>query len=145
MDISLLKLASGIVIALAGWLVVHRLTLKRTTLAKRQEVVTNYLVDVYRKLDRFAASLISGELSKKDAEDINSAITDIQLFGSVEQINLAVNIAESLTRKKGVKNDDLINLIINLRNNLRKELNLEYVSANIAHLNVSFIDDENSA
>jgi len=138
MDTDILKIAVTIALALIGWLAGHWFNSIRARDAKRRELVTSYLIDVYRKLDRFSVCLISGSSTAEIAPDINSAIADIQLFGSERQIEQAIIIAEGMANRSGVPTKELQELTMSLRNNLRVDLGLPETEKNIAHLNVTF-------
>ena len=73
------------------------------------------------------------------AEDLTSAIGDVQLFGTLRQINLARQIAELLTERK-LPAPLLTDLLQDLRRTLRSELDLEATEAPIAHLLVGYRD-----
>ena len=145
MNIDILNVAVTIVLAILGWLFVNWLTSKREINTKRRELVTTYLIDVYRKLDRFTVCLITGKATEQIATDINSAITDIQLFGSKQQIEYAIKISEVIASAGGVPTEDLKTLTVSLRNDLRKELCLPETDRGIAHLNMQFRDTNNNA
>lgn len=138
MDIDLLKVTITIVLAVLGWLTGHWFTSARARSIKRREFITEYLVNVYRKLDRFAACLISGKGTEESTQDINSAIADIQLFGSVKQIEFAIKIATVMTSSKGVPTQELVELIQHLRCDLRSELGLTPTTKDMVHLNAQF-------
>jgi hypothetical protein len=70
-------------------------------------------------------------------QSINSAIADIQLFGSEEQIDLAIKIAMIMSSTKGVPTQDLVALLQHLRSDLRLELDLPPITKGMVHLNVN--------
>jgi len=144
MNIDLFKVSISIILAISGWLIGHWFTSNRARAIKRRELVTEYLVDVYRKLDRFTVSLISGVATEEVAKDINSAITDIQLFGSDKQIEYAIKIAEKMANHNSVPNQDLKDLIQDLRSDLRSELDLPEITKDVAHLNAQSSSAKNS-
>ena len=75
MNIEILVTASIVII---GWLVAHLLTQHRERVGKRQDKRTEYLINAYRKLESSA----NREATREMANNIESAIADIQLFGN---------------------------------------------------------------
>ena len=138
MDFDLLKVIITIALAVLGWVTGHWLNLSRSRVLKRRELKTQYLIDVYRKLDNFISCLVAGSSSKEAISDINSVITDIQLFGSQEQIDMAVKITKVLALDKQVPTEELSNLVQDLRNELRSELSLTKVNTKVAYLNARY-------
>ena len=85
------------------------------------------MIEAYRKLKSS-----SNPNDPSDTwEDIKSAIADIQLLGTPEQVKLARKFAD----KMGDTNQaSTMGLLINLRNTLREELKLESVTDTITIL-----------
>ena len=63
--------------------------------------------------------------------DIESAIADIQLLGTKHQVELAVEFTKVFVSKKSASLDDLLQ---DLRNSLRVELELENVRPKLTFL-----------
>lgn len=104
-------------------------------------MMTEYLVNAYRKLNSFACVLASRERGTASlAADINSAVGDIQLFGSEEQIQLVKEISEHMVESHEVPGQKLVALLLDLRNCLRCELGLETIDLPIAHLHIVYSD-----
>ncbi|MDQ1132310.1 hypothetical protein QE386_000905 [Pseudoxanthomonas winnipegensis] len=72
-------------VAIAGWFVAHRFSSRKDLTVRRRELIIGYLIDAYRKLEK-SADAVQPRDSWKDME---SAISDIQLFGSEKQVALA--------------------------------------------------------
>ncbi|GEM_PF-2243038 len=143
MDLDIAKVAIGVVIAVAGWIVGHIFNSRRDAAVNRKKMVTSYLVDAYRKLNTFACVLASGaEGTPSLAEDINSAVGDVQLFGTPMQIQLVKEIAEHMVGKRHVPGEQLTALLHDLRDALRTELDLDAIDAPIAHLHIGFSTNE---
>jgi hypothetical protein len=64
---------------------------------------------------------------------METAVAKIQLFGSTVQIRLAQEMLDSFAATRGA---DLNKLLSDLRNELRKELDLGEVSGKLMHLRV---------
>jgi hypothetical protein len=123
----LLPLLVTTFVALSGWVIVHYFNSKRDLLNKRRELRVQYLIEAYRRLE--AASHANN--LKERRLDVESAIADIQLFGTPQQIQLAVKFAKELSEKKIASLDELLT---DLRKDLRAELELEKTLLSIKHL-----------
>jgi hypothetical protein len=111
-------------VATLGWIVAHRLTAKRDLANKRRELKVKYLIDAYRQLEGAA----NREDRLSTTADLESAIADIQLFGTPKQVEMALNIAQEIVDKQDALIDDLL---FDLRETLRSELQLEPVTSKI--------------
>ena len=113
----IIKILTTVLSALLGWVIAHKLTSKRDLYNKKREIRINFLIEAYRKLER--------SIHNNVGEDFEKAISDIQLLGSKHQVELAKDAAVQFARNKNV---DLENLLFDLRESLRSELNLEKVT-----------------
>ena len=102
--------------AVGGWLVVHRMAAKRDQLNKRRDLRIQYLIDAYRKLESVSNR---DESSPEWAERLESAIADIQLFGSTGQVAMAKEFASDMAAERAASPDELLK---DLRKDLRQEL-----------------------
>jgi len=127
MDNKILITASIVII---GWVVAHLLTQYRERNGKRQNKKTEYLINAYRKVE---SSTNRKKVTRKMANNLESAIADIQLFGNEKQIKLAFDFSKALAKNEFSPSD---NLLIQLREDLRKELKLSRVSREISHLRI---------
>jgi hypothetical protein len=66
-------------------------------------------------------------------QELESAVADIQLFGSAEQITLVRKFAEEFAAERSAGLEDLLE---SLRADLRKELDLGISPAKIVHLRI---------
>jgi hypothetical protein len=102
------------VVALAGWLAAHRLSAYRDRVNKRREVRVQNLVECYRKLSRSS--------NRRDlpsvAEDLESAVADIQLFGTEKQANQVGDLVKAMKARPASADD----LMKGLRDEVRSEL-----------------------
>jgi hypothetical protein len=96
----------------------------------------SYLIEAYRRL---ATATIRKETDAPYFADLDSAIVDVQLFGSVDQISAAQQFARELAELRG---EQLDKLLAGLRNGLREELRLERVEGPIVVLRPSFDNKE---
>jgi len=93
---------------------------------KIEELKLSYLIDTYKKLAN-----ASNRKPFKDSpyfKELESAIADIQLFGTEDQINLVHNFANEFREKNAASTD---NLLFDLRKKLREELNLSKIDKKI--------------
>ena len=128
MDLDYLKIFVTISLAVIGWLIGHYFTARRDVANKRRELVIGHLIDAYR--------VITNEVSHRpESEERNikleNILSDIQLFGSQQQIALAKQLADDVAAG-GVF--ELNELIASLRNDLRGQLNLSAVKGNVKWL-----------
>jgi hypothetical protein len=100
---------------------------RRDRLAKKRDLRIQYLIDAYRRLES-AANRTSAEPA-----DLESAVADIQLFGSPEQIVLVRKFSAQFAAESGAGLEDLLE---SLRVDLRKELDFGASPASIVHLRI---------
>lgn len=105
------------IITVIGWIVVYILAIRQNTQIKKKEVTIEYLIQAWGKLEK-----ASNRKDNRYNTEIETAIADIQLFGTKQQIELAQQLAEDIARNK---ESSALKLLILLRENLRKELKLE--------------------
>ncbi len=108
---------------MAGWYIVHLFATKRDRKNKQKELRINYLIEAWRKLE-----YASNRKDVNAVEYVEKPIADIQLFGTKKQIELAIKIANELAETRGT---NLIELLTELRQDLRRELNLEKIDTPI--------------
>jgi len=96
----------------------------------------SYLIDAYRQLEWAS----NRPFSPATAAKFETALADIQLFGTPKQVRLAqefaVGFATNLT-------NSLDELLEDLRRDLRQELELEAVPPTIKYLRASFNERAN--
>lgn len=105
------------IITVIGWIVVYILAIRKNTQIKKKEVTIEYLIQAWGKLEK-----ASNRKDNRYNTEIETAIAGIQLFGTKQQIELAQQFAEEIARNK---ESSALELLILLRENLRKELRLE--------------------
>lgn len=104
------------IVAVLGWFIVHRLSVRKELSARRRDLRVQYLIDAYRRLE--------GAAQRADPEkrkEFESAIADIQLFGSGRQIALVHELVESMAKEGLASFNPLLEL---LRSELRHELGM---------------------
>jgi hypothetical protein len=119
------------IVAILGWAVIHRLSMRRDLVNKRRELRVQYLIEAYRRLEFVGNRPLTRELGP----EFEKAIADVQLFGTPRQVELAREFALGFAKSGTHALDPLLN---ELRNNLRNELNLEPVQGNITYLRIRF-------
>ena len=128
MDMDYIKIIVTILVAVIGWLIAHHFTSKRDVANKQRELSVQHLVNAYRVLTNDVSHREPNDERRKKLENI---LSDIQLFGSEQQIKLAQQLAIDVAEGKVFELDPLINC---LRNDLRKHLGLSSVTGNIKWL-----------
>lgn len=111
-------------LAVVGWYAVHRLSMNRDQENKRRELRIQYLLEAYRRLEN---SSDRRDLSPY-ARDIESALADIQLLGSKDQVQLAHEFAVSMAKDQTASLDPLV---ANIGSELRRELGLDSLTNGI--------------
>ena len=101
-----------------GWFIVHELSISRDIKNKRVDLKIKYLIEAYRRLEHVS------HRDNPDLKDFESAIADIQLFGTKRQAELARDIALEFAKNRTVSLDPLL---ADLREDLRKLLHLEHL------------------
>jgi len=114
------------VITISGWGFISYLNSERDKENKLREIKLTYLIDAYKKLAYSSQRTTNMQHFQFDME---SAISDIQLFGSDEQIQ-KVNVALDQLKKdnRGLRVDEILT---DLRNSLRQEINLSPIDSNV--------------
>jgi hypothetical protein len=123
----LASMAITVLLASLGWFIAYWTTVRRDRLAKKRDLRIQYLIDAYRRLES-AANRANAVM-----EDLESAVADIQLFGSADQITLVRGFAAQFAKEGGAGLEDLLE---SLRADLRKELDLGVSPARIVHLRI---------
>ena len=130
MDWSLvIPTATALVLAGVGWYVVHHQNMRREITAEKRRLRVSYLLEVYRKLEGAGNRLNS--TTKQHMHGIESAIADIQLLDTPTHVRLAVEFATTFGQSKSASLDPLL---LDLRDSLRAELELEKIPGNLKFL-----------
>lgn len=129
----LIQIIVTVLIAVIGWIIAHWFTSNRDQKNKRREIQTKFLIDAYQKIE---SSIEPAQYTKEWGESLQSAIADIHLFGTKEQIRIAQGFSEKLLSKEVIDQNDLKQLLHELRNELRNELGLEHVNGHIGHIRI---------
>lgn len=101
---------------------------------RRREQRIGYLVSAFRGLSKANNHPRLWEV----ADDLEQAISDIQLFGTPEQVRLAQRFGEDLGKTQAAELDSLLT---ELRNSLRKELGMKAVPGRMLWLRVERKDE----
>ena len=117
------------IITVIGWIVVYIFAIRQNTQIKKKEVTIEYLIQAWGKLEK-----ASNRKDNRYNTEIETAIADIQLFGTKRQIELAQQFAEEMARNK---ESSTLELLVLLREDLRKELKLERVPRKFKFLRFS--------
>jgi hypothetical protein len=104
-------------VAVVGWFAAHQFNVYRNRQNKRRDMIVQYLLEAYRRLEAAA----NRDKTEEQALAFESAVADIQLLGSSEQISATVKYLRSHASPDGAVIDEVLCL---LRNDLRKELGL---------------------
>jgi hypothetical protein len=106
LNLEIWKIIVTVVIAVIGWILAHRFNTIRDRALKRRELIITHLINAYRILaNDFTRREASLEIDLK----LETVISELQLFGSKKQINLAKKLADDFTKGGDVYVDDLLN------------------------------------
>jgi hypothetical protein len=104
--------------------------MRRDLTGERRKLRVTYLLEAYRRLE--------GASNRDDPNgrrpDLESAVADIQLLGSPGQVSRARQFATDMARDRSASLDELL---FDLRQSLRSELELEPVSDKVVFLRFS--------
>jgi hypothetical protein len=103
------------VIGIVSFVASHQFAAWRDRESKRREQRINYLITTFRALAKSANNPDFHQFS----DSLEQAIADIQLFGSVDQIQLAQEFAKEFANNQSASPDPLLK---SLWNDLRKEM-----------------------
>lgn len=124
------QLAVTLIVAIAGGWIGHQLSMRRDLAGERRKLRVSYLLEAYRRLENAS----NRDDPKRCRPDFESAVADIQLLGSPDQVSMARQFAIEMARDRASSLDDLL---FDLRQSLRAELELEPVSDRIMFLRFS--------
>ncbi len=125
---ALIPLLITTIVALLGWFVVHYLAAKREHIARRHDTRIQFVMRAYQRLE---GGLHRGPIyGTAYASDIESALADIQLLGTSEQIELARRYSSDLA---SCGETDASDLLESLRQSLRLEVGLAPADGKIFH------------
>ncbi|MDO9537754.1 MAG: hypothetical protein Q7J68_05510 [Thermoplasmata archaeon] len=110
----------GAIVTIIVWYLSSRDLRKQDRENKKREIRLQFLIDAYRKIECAAGRNISYD--SEHAHNLESAVSDIQLFGSQKQAEFAQSSADKFASTGKMDNTDLLN---ELRRDLRAELDLE--------------------
>lgn len=115
-----------IIVNILGWFILHILSKRRDLSNKKKEITIQYLITAWQLLEN-----ASNRNDSTRNADVEKAIANIQLFGTPTQIQLAQKLSDEIG---DTQQGDTKPLLIELRKELRKELELEVVGDKLRHL-----------
>jgi hypothetical protein len=118
------------VVAVISWFVGSWLAARRDRANKRRDLRVQYLVDAYRRLQAAGHRPLVPPYSL----DLESAVADVQLFGTPAQVAAVQKFASEIGGHGQALLDDLL---LSLRNDLRAELQLEDVGGKLKYLRIT--------
>jgi hypothetical protein len=131
----MLTLLIPTLVAVASWFVGSWLSVRRDRANKRRDLRVQYLIEAYRRL---ATATERKETNAEYFAELDSALVDVQLFGSTEQIAAAQKFARQLAEHRAAQ---LSELLASLRDDLREELKLQRVEGPLVVLRPTFEAD----
>jgi hypothetical protein len=130
---SILPAAIAALVAVTGWYIAHYFTLRREIAAEKRKTQLTFLLEAYRRLeDSGHRSLHKGS---EHIAKIESALADIQLLGTADQVKLAQDFMVEFSNSRTGTFDPLLR---SLRQTLRYELHLEQVDEKLKFLRITY-------
>lgn len=126
----LIPLVVTTLVAISGWIVGHKLNAERDLQNKRVELRIKYLMEAYRKLE----ASVESEVSRENLDILESAISDIQLLGTPEQVDKVLAWSGQFADGETQENVNLQDLLEDLRGSLRNDLGLQKIDRKIRHV-----------
>ena len=127
----LLPLLITSIVAIFGWIIAHHFTSYRDLKNKRLELRIKYLLEIYRRLERS----VGQNATRTTADDLETALADLQLLGDDAQVEKA-SIFMSEFNSEQLNGLSIGNVLIDLRNSLRRDLGLNPINRQIEHLRI---------
>ncbi len=128
MNIDYFKILITIILAVIGWVVGYYFTTRKDINQKRRDLSIEHLINAYRILTN---EISHRKETKENNTQLENILSDIQLFGSEEQVQLAKDLANTVASGGEFQLDPLIN---SLRNDLRKMIGLKKIKGNVKWL-----------
>lgn len=111
----------ALIVSIVGWFAMHFFNQKRDNLNKKKDLRVRYLINAWQLLES-----ASNRHDNSMSSNLEKAIADIQLFGTLKQIRLSREFASKFAATRKADCNILLN---DLRDDLRQELNLEKVTS----------------
>ena len=112
-------------VIVGGWFFVHWLNARRDLAIRKREARLKALEAAYMRI----ATSSNRPLTNKRMDDLETFVSEIQLYGTPRQIQLMTEIVEGFKKPNNVVSYDAI--LVDLRDTIREELRLEPVSGRI--------------
>ena len=104
-------------VAFVGAFLAHALSSRRDRTNKKRDQRISFLIEAYRRLE-----FVSNRPEIEDSKPVESAMADIQLFGSPNLVRLSQEFIREFAKHRTASLDPLLEA---LRADLREELELE--------------------
>jgi hypothetical protein len=124
------------IVVVVGWFLGHKLNSRRDLIVRKREARLKALEAAYMRL-----SISSNRpLTNKLMDDIEIFVSELQLYGTPHQIELMGEIVEGLKKPNNPVSYDAI--LIDLRDTIRRELNLEPITGGVWWLRLNRIESQ---
>jgi len=138
----LIGTAIAAAIAVWGWYKGNQLAAERDRQNKKRDLRTSFLISAYSRIESVSGrdgiftytetDEAGRALAQKYKEAVQAALADVQLWGTPRQVELVTEIMDGVG-KGHVATRPLLN---ELRDDLRKEFNLEPIQTDVRHLDL---------
>ena len=86
-NLSVIISSTAVVCTVCGWFIGHNLSRKRDLENKKKEIRISYLINAFRQFE----NAVQKDYNSDEFTKLESAIADIQLFGSKGRLNYPEN------------------------------------------------------
>jgi hypothetical protein len=114
------------IVALGGYWLLHHFSAKRDRVNKQRDLRIEYLISTYSRLAN--ANLRKPEPGSQYFRDMETAMDDIQLFGTDSQIKKANEMMDEFQETRSARLNELLR---DLRDDLRQEMDLPEIKRDV--------------
>jgi hypothetical protein len=126
---TLIQIITAISGSVVGLIVAHHFTAKRDRDNRQRELRVQYLIEAFRCL----AGSCGRHLTAEIIQIVEKSMTDVQLFGTPDQIKMLQTWAKDMHADKSPDLDDFLS---SLRDDLRHEIQLDKVTGSVFRIRV---------
>ena len=112
------QLVGAFTTAAIGWWIVHYFSSQRDLRNKRRDLRLQFLLEAYRRLESVCDRQ---KRTEEETQRFEAAIADIQLLGTLEQVNATIKFAKAQSSSGEASLTEVLHL---LRLDLRDEMGL---------------------
>ncbi|WDE02600.1 hypothetical protein [Thalassomonas actiniarum] len=134
---TLIPVTITIIFVVIGWVVAHKLTSQRDIKNKQREIRIQYLLEAYEAL------MVAGRNRTilPNYEQVERAVFLLEMFGTPSQVELSRKFTKEMAENN---NSNFTELVVEIRNFVRNELDLKHLGRDINILRIDPINPEHN-